>query len=92
MEELYDTIRPSYHPRQLTLLQKVNISTITTRCHIFVLRSCNVAAAFFSIGLSSRLLLDTLSSSCFLDGVRGGKSAITDKKRAHRGWRFDYLH
>jgi hypothetical protein len=37
---------------------------------------CIVAAAFFSIGLSSRLLLETLSSSCFF-GVRGGMSMPT---------------
>lgn len=37
---------------------------------------CMVAAAFFNIGLSSRLLLDTLSSSCFF-GVRGGMSMPT---------------
>lgn len=40
------------------------------------LRSCSVTGAFFKIGLPSRLLLlATLSSSCFFEGVRGGTSA-----------------
>ena len=34
---------------------------------------CNVVTAFFSTGLSRLLLLATLSSSCFFDGVRRGK-------------------
>ena len=40
-----------------------------------ILLSCSVTAAFFNIGLSSRLLLATLSSSCFLVWARGGMSS-----------------
>ena len=43
---------------------------------IYILRNCNAAPAFFNIGLvSSRLLLAMLSSSCFFEGVREGRSA-----------------
>jgi hypothetical protein len=43
----------------------------------YILRNCNAAPAFFNIGLvSSRLLLAMLSSSCFFEGVREGRSAV----------------
>lgn len=50
-----------------------------TEIDAHVLRRFRDAEAFFNIGLSSRLLLVTLSSSCFLVG-REGASAIRKKQ------------
>lgn len=55
---------------------KANKKKPNPKSRMYALRNCNAAPAFFNIGLlSSRLLLDMLSSSCFFDGVRGGRSA-----------------